>query len=305
MKKRISLVCIALTCLISGDFAQLTKINWQPTLLEIDGNPNDWTTNLRFFDSESKIKYEFRNDASNLYFVFKSDEKSVHQQLQQAGLKIKFAVKSNEKTTATIQIAAKKQNREMPMPPMNGGQPPMPLQTQNTEFNPGQFPMHLDFQKKDTANIKGFLFSKDKIYSDNTESNAIRFAKSSPNIEESALEIAIPLRELFGENYKLEDICKIPVAFQLTMNSVSQNNKSAEMRGGPGGMEGGPGGGPGGMGGGPGGMGGPQGGMGGGPGGGGEMGERPQMPEGMNQNQEPMTKKSFKFSFVLTSKEQN
>ena len=172
MKKRISLVCIALTCIFTGSFAQLTKINWQSTLLEIDGNPNDWTTYLRFFDSESKIKYEFRNDASTLYFVFKSDEKSVHQQLQQAGIKMKFAVKSNEKTTATIQIAAKKGNRGMPMFPMNEGQhPPMPFQMQNEEFNPGQFPppgqfpMFQNIQTKDTASIKGFLFAKNQIFS--------------------------------------------------------------------------------------------------------------------------------------------
>lgn len=303
MKKRISLVCIALTCIFTGSFAQLTKINWQPTLLEIDGNPNDWTTNLRFFDSESKIKYEFRNDASTLYFVFKSDEKSVHQQLQQAELKMKFVVKANEKTTATIHIAAKKGNRGMPMLSMNGGQhPPMPLQTQNEEFNsgqfppPGQFPMFQNIQTKDTASIKGFLFTKNQIFSNNSDVNTIRFAKSSPNMEETALEVAIPLRELFGEIYNLEDIGKTPVMFQLTINGVSQSNKSSEMHGSPGGMGGRPGGAPGGMGNGPEGMGGGPGGM-----GGGEMGQRPEMPEGMNQNSEPMTKKSLKFSFVLNT----
>lgn len=307
MKKKISLTCMALLCFITGTFAQLTEINWQPTLLEIDGNPNDWTTNLRFFDSESKIKYEFRNDAVNLYFVFKSDEKSLQRQLQQAGMKLKFAVKSNAKTTGTITFAPKKGMQGMPMPPMNGGQgqqPPMqqgqkPELAQNQQSGLDQFAMRPEFSPKDTATIKGFLFAKDRIFSDNSTENTIRFAKSRGNMEEAAFELVIPIRELFGDGYKLETISNIPIQFQLSINSVSQNTGSGEMRGGPGRM--------GGMGGGP-GMGGPGGGSpdGGGPrgpGGGGEMGERPEMPEGMNANQDSMTQKSLKALFHLTKEQ--
>lgn len=295
MKKKISLTCVALACFITGIFAQLTEINWQPTLLEIDGNPNDWTTNLRFFDSESKIKYEFRNDAVNLYFVFKSDEKSLQRQLQQAGMKLKFAVKSNAKTTGTITFAPKKGMQGMPMPPMNGGQgqrqgqrPPMQQGqkydlTQNQQPGLDQFAMRPEFSPKDTAIIKGFLFAKDKIFSDNSTENTIRFAKSRGNMEEAAFELVIPIRELFGDGYKLETISNIPIQFQLSINSVSQNTGSGEMRGGPGRMGGGPG-------------------M-GGPGGGGEMGERPEMPEGMNANQDSMTQKSLKALFHLTKEQ--
>lgn len=299
MKKKISLTCMALACFITSSFAQLTEINWQPTLLEIDGNPNDWTTNLRFFDSGSKIKYEFRNDAVNLYFVFKSDEKSLQRQLQQAGMKLKFTVKSNAKTTGTIIFAPKKGMSGMPVPPMNGGQgmrPPMPqggkselAQNQLPDFD--QFAMRPEFSPKDTAITKGFLFAKDKIFSGNSAKNDIHFAKSRGNVEEAAFELAIPIRELFGDGYKLENIINIPIQFQLTINSISQNTGSGEMRGGPGRpgeMGGGPGGGPGGM---------------GGPGGGGEMGERPQMPEGMNLNQNSMTKKSLKVLFHLTTEQ--
>lgn len=304
MKKKISLTCVALACFITGTFAQLTEINWQPTLLEIDGNPNDWTTNLRFFDSESKIKYELRNDAVNLYFVFKSDEKSLQRQLQQAGMKLKFAVKSNAKTTGTITFAPKKGMQGMPMPPMNGGQgqrPPMPQGkkpelTQNQQPGLDQFAMRPEFLPKDTATIKGFLFAKDRIFSDNSTENTIRFAKSRGNMEEAAFELVIPIRELFGDGYKLETISNIPIQFQLSINSVSQNTGSGEMRGGPGRMGGGPGmGGPGG--------GSPDGGGPGGPGGGGEMGERPEMPEGMNANQDSMTQKSLKALFHLTKEQ--
>ncbi len=299
MNNKILLPIIALVCSISAVFAQQSKINWQPTLLEMDGNPNDWTTNLRFFDSESNIKFELRNDAENLYFVLKTDDKSLEQQIQQAGLKLKLTIKSSPKTTATFQLKAKKGIQGMPFPSMQGGfpnqpgqMPPFPggnpPQAGNTELMLKDFPLRTEPIIIDTAITKGFLFSPAIVTSKDSLHNTIRFAKSTRNMVESAFEIAIPLRELFGNSFRIDSVCKIPLLLQVNIGTVSQSSSTNQPRRPEGGQPGGPGG-----------MGNP--GMGGGPGG--EMGERPPMPEGMTGKMATMTKKSFKLEFLLSAEQ--
>ncbi len=286
MKKKISLVCVALTCIFTGVFAQTSEVTWQPIPIEIDGNPNDWTTSLRFYDSDSKIKYEFRNDASNLYFVFKSDEKSLQRQIQQAGMKMKFIVKTKPKTVATITFTKKENGGGMP--PMGGI--PGSARPQKDGMKLDQFAMRPEFMPKDTAFIKGFQFAKDLIVSNNIQTNSINFAKSRGNSEETAFELVIPLRELFGDGYNLNEIILIPIQFQLNISAPSQTSNYGNM-GRPRGGMGGPGGGMGGTGDGPGGD----------MGGGGEMGERPQMPDRASGGMTSMTQKSFKVEFILTT----
>ena len=297
MKKKISLIYFATTFMFTVTFAQTSEITWQPFPLEIDGNPNDWTTRLRFYDADSKIKYEFRNDANYLYFVFKSDEKALQYQLHQAEMKIKITVKSKPKTYASITFSKKANGGERP--PMGEIQGAFPFQTDELKLN--QLALRSESIPSDTAFIKGFVFAKKFIIGSTVENNSINFAISRGNSEETAFELAIPLRELFGDGYHLNEIKSIPIQFQLNIGAPSQTNNNGHMGRSRGGM-GGPGGG----------MGGPEGGMGqmGGPGGspggdmgGGEMGERPQLPQGNAAMTTSMTAKNIKFEFKLTAEQ--
>lgn len=314
MKIRILSACI-FTCFFFTGHAQVCENNWQATPLSIDGNPNDWTTKLRLYDSNSKLMYEFRNDDKNLYFVFKSEEKSLQRQMEQAGMKLKIVIKGAPKTKATIEFKKNTSKTMMPTPPggMNNGTPPSfpQQQTQNGQLrqdnNQNQLPMKPEFMPKDTAYVKGFMFAQNFILSNNQHENTITFAKSRGNSDESAFELVIPIRELFGDNFQLANIKNIPIQFNLTINALSQSSSSSRMSGGMGGrMGGGPGGemggGPGGgMGGGPGGGmdGGPGGGMGGGPGG--EMGNQSSMPNNMDEDNSSNSKKEIKALIQLTT----
>lgn len=308
------LICTLTSAILT---AQTSKISWQPTLLEIDGNPNDWTTKLRFYDSESKISFELRNDAKQLYFVLKSEDKNFRNQLEQAGLKIKIMCDADIKTKATFELMKKNNTASHMPPPMGNGQQQGPPQRQegNNSFNPppmgennfrgGSPGMHK--QVPDTANIKGFQNSKKETISSVSNNPAkIRFSKSQPNTEEAAFEISIPLTELFGEKFDLQQIALNPLKIQVVIPGTSSGSQSKGEMGGRGNMGGGPGGGMGGPGG---GMGGPGGGM-GGPGSdmggpsGGNSGERPEMPEGQNQST-GLSKKSFQLTFQLATNETN
>lgn len=317
MKIRILSACI-FTCFFFTGHAQVCENNWQATPLSIDGNPNDWTTKLRLYDSNSKLMYEFRNDDQNLYFVFKSEDKTLMRQIGQAGMRIKLAVKGNPKTKAIIDF---KKNSAMGMMPgqhdgmgMNkGSQSGFSREgMQNGQGRPGnneqgQLQMKPEFMPKDTAYVKGFMFAQNFILSNNQHENTITFAKSRGNSDESAFELVIPIRELFGDNFQLANIKNIPIQFNLTINALSQSSSSSRMSGGMGGrMGGGPGGemggGPGGgMGGGPGGGmdGGHGGGMGGGPGG--EMGNQSSMPNNMDEDNSSNSKKEIKALIQLTT----
>lgn len=327
MTKKNLATCLFSACLFLGLHAQVSEINWQPTQLLIDGNPNDWTTQLRFFDSNSKIKYEFRNDANNLYFVFKSDEKLLQRQIEQAGMKLKFVVEGKPKVNATIELNKKEGFRGMPAPPEGmmqpgqfqngnrihdaqtlGKQPNMAENPNNEKLE--ELSMRRQFTPIDTAYTKGFLYNRDIAISEDKSGGVITFAKSNRGMEESAFELVIPLRELFGENYQLSNISNHYIQFQLVINALSQSSDRGSFRGmrgsggmgGPGGGMGGPGGGMGGPGG---GMGGPGGGMGGGSEGGpgGEMGERPDMQGDSNQASANTGKKTIKATIQLTTEQ--
>jgi hypothetical protein len=319
MKSKTFLLLTICLYLSTGIYSQTSKINWQPTLLDIDGQPNDWTTKLRFYDSASKISFEFRNDANNLYFVIKSGEKSLYQQIETSGLTLKFVVKAENKVNAIFSLDKKEQSTGMMMPPPMmmgdddfGGQNNMENQSSTpNKLNQKNMPSRndgsiLSFGKQpaDTATAKGFLFTKKAIISsENKDGSSIRFAKSPANVQETAFEMSIPLKELFGENFDINKIATIPIKFQLSIPAKSNSSQSGGGMGGFSGGMGGPGGGMGGPGGGGPGGGGPGGDMGGGPGGqGGEMGERPDMAGGQN-GESNMTKKTIKLVFTISKGE--
>jgi len=316
-------------CVSINSNAEDSTAKWQPEPLTIDGSSADWGNNLRFFNSDSRIHYEFRNDDRNLYLIVKTTDLAIKHQIVQAGMKLKFKVKSDPRVIATMDFPALKGGMGM-RPQGKGGKRNMsnterPAQDQQIQSetdgqqpvnNLNELEMKPEFRSKDSVLIEGFLFGKNAVVSDSITPNAICFAKSKRNMSpdrnsksngniESAYEICIPLREFFGDNYSLEKIATISIQLQVLINGSSEsNNGGGRMRGGMrgrGGM-GGPGGG--------GEMGGPGGGgeM-GGPGGGGEEmgggeGELPEKGEGEMGESVSMTKKSFNANFVLSTKPQ-
>lgn len=290
MKTNIFLFSVFVSLFFSTAFSQVMELNRQLKPVIIDGKSDDWSANLRNFDSESKIKYELKNDDENLYFILKSDEKTLLRQMEFAGMSIKFVIKEKPKRTATIVL----NKRTMGAFQSKGGRDGM-NRHQEGEADMSQLVRKKEFLPKDTAQIKGFKFAKDIVVAGNAVDNKnINFAKGRANGQESIFEMVIPLREFFGDNYQLKDITRIPVQFQLTINAPDENFGGRAMGGEPGGGMGGRRGG--------GQMDGPEPGR--GMGGEGEMGDRPQMRERYTAAMNSMSEKTIKLEFQLSTSDE-
>lgn len=290
MKRFFQLTLLGILCISSSAFAQVSSSKWQSQPIIIDGDGSDWTTLPRFFNSESNVKYEFRNDAQNLYIILKAADRATQMQLLRAGFSVKLKIKTSPPTRVGILFNTLK-NAEMP-PMINNQNQLADKSVTNSEFAP-----------RDTAILEGFIFAKGKITSVCSDEKSICFARSKSMKELGGYEIRIPLREIFGNEYVLENISSTPIQLQVNINDLSQNEMK-KMRGRMGGGMHGSG--RRGMGGGMQGGGemsrGMQGGgeM-GGEMGGGEMDERPDMQEGRMNGGFSMERKSFSIDFKLSN----
>jgi hypothetical protein len=298
MKRLIQLLFLSALSLTSGAFAQVSSSKWQAQPIVIDGDGSDWVTIPRFFNTASNVKYEFRNDDQNLYIIIDPADINTQMQLRSAGFNIKLKVRTSTPAKFSIVFQAQKMGM-MPPPQMNQDK-----LTEKTIINP-------ESMSKDTAIVEGFLFTKGKIISENNDEKSISFAHSKSMSNSGIYEICIPLREIYGNSFKMETVSEIPIQLQVNINELSQKGMKkmgGRMSGGGRGMGGGPGGGMGGsMGGGMGG--GPGGGMGGGEmggggmpeSGGGETSERPQIQAQGMGSQASFEKKSFSIDFQLST----
>ena len=75
--------------------AQTSSAKWQAQPLIIDGDGSDWGSMPRFFNSDSNIKYEFRNDAQNLFIIIKAADRATQMQQILAGFSVKLKLKNS------------------------------------------------------------------------------------------------------------------------------------------------------------------------------------------------------------------
>lgn len=223
MKKNISMVIVGILCLLSPIVAQPSISKWQAQPIKIDGDATDWQSLPRFFNSESAVQYEFRNDAQNLYLILKSADQATKLQLAQAGFTIHLKEKTQPPTKFSITFPARKMETRM-----------------NFHNNPEEKPELLNDKYstppeiilRDSAILAGFMYTKGIIYSDKNDTNGFCFAQSKNNRKQTIFEIQIPLREIFGSNFNLVQVSKTAFQLQVIINDLSLNsmqNKHGRM----------------------------------------------------------------------------
>ena len=293
MKTKIQLISLCLLGLSSISLAQSSLSKWQAQPIVIDGDRSDWVSIPRFFDAQSNVQYEFRNDDKNLYLIVRTIDRAAQMQMLRGGFSLKLKIKTKIPTRCSITFPP--QRMEMPPLQFNNRGDESQLLVEKTAPKPGPMP-------KDSMVLDGFKFSNGIISSENKDENKICFARNKETREQLVYELRIPLCEIYGTDYVFENVASIPIQLQITINELSQNSGKQDkggkgMRGrgeGPrgGGMRGGMQGG-GGMPGGGGMQGGPDGG--GGMPGEGEMSERPQL-----QNNTAIGRKTINDEFSLS-----
>jgi hypothetical protein len=61
---------------------------WQPSPVAIDGKADGWGSPLRYYDKNSKLFYEIKNDRENIYIAFSANENDIIMRAKQRGVKI-------------------------------------------------------------------------------------------------------------------------------------------------------------------------------------------------------------------------
>ncbi len=63
---------------------------WQPQPLEINGNDDEWTGNVAFYNAKMKIGYTISSDNANVYILMQATDPQVQQQILRGGLTVLF-----------------------------------------------------------------------------------------------------------------------------------------------------------------------------------------------------------------------
>ena len=170
---------------------------------------------LRFFNSEAKLHFEYRNDARNLYFILLSSEKSTMIQIMKAGCSVNIKAKKSLSTNATITIPPQRFESIQLNQVKTDGLPDKLVE--KTASKPLIF--------KDTIILEGFQFSEGVITDDNKVENRVSFAKNKDKRSQYSCEFCVPLCELFGNNYDLAKVSLIPFQFQIILNELTLSNE--------------------------------------------------------------------------------
>jgi len=84
---------------------------WRQGDIVIDGNGNEWQRGL-FYDKESGIVYSVRNDDEYLYFLMKTQDRTIQQQMMRAGFTIWFDAQDGKDHTFGIRYPMPRQKAQ-------------------------------------------------------------------------------------------------------------------------------------------------------------------------------------------------
>lgn len=220
--------------------AQNNSLVWQNGLIIIDGNISDWNGNLKNFDQNTGIKYEFRNDSTNLYIAYEIPEQKVQMRALMTGILIEITAKSKSKVKASIKLPII-DRRSMGRNDSHG----LDFTGIKNSYLMGNY--HID--------VTGFKYSTGLIFPKQV-SEMISFGYRWNETNNLAYELKIPFKDLFDTNYNLSPIATYNIVVKTKLLALqapsgsSQGEKGGAQGGGSGMRSGGGGGRKGGMGGG-------------------------------------------------------
>ena len=281
---------------------------WQPTPVAIDGKASEWGTPLRYYDKNSKLFYEIKNDRENIYIAFSANENDIIMRAKQRGVKIAIdTLYGKDDYPAAITFPIHKRP-PMGMKPDMMGKQDMPQRPDSTS-RPKDMPQRPDsaFRPKGMPNRPGMVPSIKLTGWSGKEADTIpargnRYCIEAEMLNDPKLfffELKIPFLSLYKRAITASDTAKA-IFFEITLEASRMGDIQMPKGGGPGSLDnsGAPGGFDGGnMPSGPPPGGGGFGGGGEGPGGGrhGDPGEGGGMPRGEGMNQNNQTPSIFRF----------
>lgn len=198
---------LVLFLVLSNTFvkSQVYDLKWQPQPYQIDGDKSDWNDRPRYYDGETGILYEVRNDSVNLYLVFEIPNQQTQMKAMNAGFQVNIKVKSKPKVKAQISFPIIN-NQEVAVMPEKS-------MFENAKNN--------YLLLNDYAQIDGFVVSSGNISKNKSKSKFI-YATGWDNKNTMLYEIQIPFSELFVEKTTLKAISKTDIKFDVKVLAMKR-----------------------------------------------------------------------------------
>lgn len=215
MKK--SFLFFLLVAVSMFSFAQEAPVStFAKNKIFIDGNPADWNLPLKHYDNTTRLFFDFENDANHLYLCLQAKDEMNGEKIVKAGMKIILSSKINGKHKSVI-------NYPLPAPKASEKDDEI---TRDPLVNRSD--NHATFLAKDSLmEVKGFAMQSGIISSKDTA--GIHAAINWDTSKTLTYEIAIPLKEMFGENYDINDLSK-EISLEVVINGVPYGNSSQFKR---------------------------------------------------------------------------
>ena len=187
---------------------------WANKRISVDGNANDWDLPIKSYDSDTKLYFEIKNDNKNLYLCFQSKDQMNQVKMIRAGMKIILTSKINGKHKANIEfpLPIKKDSIRNSTADEMSGDPASTHEKMHTTFLAGDSIME----------VKGFTRKDGMISSHDTSDIHAAINWDKDNI--LTYEIAIPLKELFGDNYQEKNISK-NISLDVIINALKKTGR--------------------------------------------------------------------------------
>lgn len=170
----------------------------------IDGQTSDWGDNINNFDRNSKLKFGTANNEKYLYIIFQATEEFAQMKLMNGGVTLALKTKVKPKITATFVLKGK-------MP-----DPADMEQVRETKDRQEMAKMmkQLYLMSKPTIETEGLIKYKSSIECGGKEDLAFQIKWDENNVMN--IELRIPLNELFGKDFKSEEITSKDILMVVT-----------------------------------------------------------------------------------------
>ncbi|MGE0089576.1 MAG: hypothetical protein AB7S50_08915 [Bacteroidales bacterium] len=203
---------------------------WQGSPVKIDGLSDEWIDNLRYFDSETQLYYGVTNDENNLYLCFFTASQMMQMKMFRTGVKIELKTKTKPKRTAQI-IYPKKDTSSFQMrsKPAEGETQAEKPQGQNTGGQGRNMAKHF-LDNNPTFTSEGFV-SFNGTYPIVNE-KGISLAINWDDRKRMAYEIVIPLNELFGEGFSLDEVSNDEIKLKVHIDAMEIPSQLGQRPGG-------------------------------------------------------------------------
>ncbi len=226
MNNKVFVLGITFIALSLAGWSQETQSKWQSKTMIPDGEKTDWESRPGYFNGETGILYEIRNDSQYVYLFLEIPDEHVQRRIIHTGLILSFKVKSKPKILGTLKMhGSGGANRNV--------QPGMP---RDFELTKQEFLLANNY-----ADADGFLQQNGPVKISNTDTSKISFGIGWDDKNDLGFEVRVPVTELFSAYTLTKDLSKkaITVGIQLPTPDF-QAHQGPQMQAGmrPGGMRG-------------------------------------------------------------------